>query len=245
MIKYFLMDKELKVSIILGIFIFSFASLWFVYEYEQGKNLKTFIVVGEGEEKVSANIAEVRIGLITEDKDLNELQRENSEKMNNIIKFLKSQNIDAKDIQTENYSINPKYSYETSSYRIIGYTINQNISVKIRDLSKVGEILTKAVSYGANNVWGPNFVIDNEKIYLEKAREKAIIDAKEKAKKIAKIAGFKLGRIINININDEYSPLPSPIQLKSTSEIINVSSPQIEPGIQEIKARVSITYEIK
>ncbi len=237
------MDKELKVSIILGIFILSFASLWFVYEYGQDRSLKTFIVVGEGKEKVLANIAEVKIGLITEGKDLNELQKENSEKMNNIIKFLKSQNIDSKDIQTENYSINPKYSYETSSYRIIGYTINQNISVKIRDLSKIGDILAKAVSYGANNVWGPNFVIDNEKIYLEKAREKAIIDAKEKAKKIAKVAGFKLGRIININ--DEYSPLPSPIQLKYTEGIISASSPQIEPGIQEIKARVNITYEIK
>ena len=238
------MDKNLKTSIIVGILILSFSALWYVYEYSKSKpQLRTFTVSGEGKEIIIPNIAEIRIGVITEGKDLKILQKENTEKINKIINFLKEKGIEEKDIQTENYSINPKYDYSKPPYKIIGYTINQNLKVKIRDLSKIGDILSQAVNYGANNVWGPNFTIDEPEIYLEKAREKAIKNAKEKAEKIAKTAGFKLGRIISIYESTPYEHYP--VMLREMGGIEEISKPQTEPGSQEIKVKVNITFEIK
>lgn len=239
------MDKTLKNSIIAGIFLLVIALFWFVYEYSKTIQPKrTFSVSAEGKEIIIPNIAEVRIGLISEGKDLVELQKENSEKFNKVINFLKSQGIEEKDIKTENYSITPKYRYDKVT-EIVGYTINQSLSVKIRDLKKVGEILNGVVQHGANNIYGLNFTIDDEKIYLDKAREKAIKEAKEKAEKIAKTAGFRLGKIVNITESSGYLP-PHSIFLKEMgiggeSGIV----PQIEPGSQEIKISVTITYEIK
>jgi len=176
------MDNTLKTTIIVGILIFSFSLLWFVYEYSKTRpELKTFSVSGEGKEIVVPNIAEIRIGVISEGKDLAALQKENSEKMNRIISFLKEKGIDEKDIQTENYLVTPKYDYSKSPYKIVGYAISQDLKFKIRDLSKIGEILSQAVNYGANNVSGPSFTVDDKEVYLEKAREKAIKNAKEKA----------------------------------------------------------------
>jgi len=241
-----LMDKSLKNSIIISLFLFVIATFWFVYEYSKTHQpQRTFTVTGEGKEVTIPNIAEIRIGVITDGKDLKNLQQENSNKMNKIINFLKEQGIETKDIKTENYSITPKYDYKTSPYQIVGYTINQNLVVKVRDLTKIGEILEGAVQNGANNVSGPNFTIDEPEVYLAKAREKAILDAKEKAERIAKVAGFKLGKIVSIS---EYSaPQPIPLYLKSISigggETETI--PQIEPGSQEIKVQVNITFEIK
>jgi uncharacterized protein YggE len=161
------MDKTLKTTIIVGILIFSFSLLWFIYEYSKSRpELRTFSVSGEGKEVVVPNIAEIKIGVISEGKDLAALQKENSEKMNIIMNFLKEKGIDEKDIQTENYSITPKYDYSKPPYRIVGYTINQDLKIKVRDLSKIGEILSQAVNYGANNVSGPNFTVDDKEIYL-------------------------------------------------------------------------------
>jgi len=239
------MDKTLKVTIIVGILIFSFSLLWFVYEYSKSKpELRTFSVSGEGKEIVVPNIAEIRIGVISEGLDLIMLQKENSEKMNRIISFLKEKGIDEKDIQTENYSVTPKYDYSKSPYRIVGYTISQDLKVKVIDLSKIGEILSQAVNYGANNVYGPNFTVDDKEVYLEKAREKAIKNAKEKAEKIAKKVGFRLGKIISIIESSPFEPIPVMLKEMGTGGPL-ISQPQIEPGSQEIKVQVTITYEIK
>ena len=239
------MDKTLKTTIIVGILIFSFSLLWFVYEYSKSRlELRTFSVLGEGKEVVVPNIAEIRIGVISEGLDLTTLQKENSEKMNKIINFLKEKGIDEKDIQTENYSVTPKYDYSKSPYRIVGYTISQDLRVKVRDLSKIGEILSQAVNYGANNISGPNFTVDDKEVYLEKAREKAIKNAKEKAEKIAKTAGFKLGKIISIIESSPFEPIPVMLKEMGTGGPL-ISQPQIEPGSQEIKVQVTITYEIK
>jgi hypothetical protein len=239
------MDKTLKTTIIVGILIFSFSFLWFVYEYTKTRTgLRTFSVSGEGKEIVVPNIAEIRIGVISEGKDLTAPQKENSEKMNRIINFLKEKGIDEKDIQTENYSVTPKYDYSKPPYRIVGYTISQDLKVKVRDLSKIGEILSQAVNYGANNVSGPSFTVDNKEVYLEKAREKAIKNAKEKAGKIAESAGFKLGKIVGIQESGPSEPYP--LMLKAMPEsALEISQPQIEPGSQEIKVEVNITFEIK
>jgi uncharacterized protein YggE len=239
------MDKTLKITIIVGILIFSFSTLWFVYEYSKSKPvLRTFSVSGEGKEIVIPNIAEIRIGVVSEGKDLTELQKENSEKMNKIINFLKEKGIDEKDIQTENYLVSPKYDYSKPPYKIVGYTINQDLKVKVRDLSKIGEILSQAINYGANKVSGPNFAVDDKEVYLEKAREKAIKNAKEKAEKIAKSAGFRLGKIISIIESSPFEPIPVMLKEMGTGGPLT-SQPQIEPGSQEIKVQVTITYEIK
>jgi hypothetical protein len=240
------MDKTLKITIIAGILIFSFSILWFVYEYSKSRSeSRTFSVSGEGKEVVVPNIAEIRIGVISEGKDLTMLQKENSEKMNKIINFLKEKGIDEKDIQTENYSISPKYDYSKPPYKIVGYSISQDLKVKVRDLNKIGEILSQAVNYGANNVYGPNFTVDDKEVYLEKAREKAIKDAKEKAEKIAKTAGFELGKIISINESSPFEFYPVMFKELNVSVQQGVSQPQIEPGFQEIKVKVNITFEIK
>jgi uncharacterized protein YggE len=242
------MDKTLKTTIIVGILIFSFSILWFVYEYSKSRpELRTFSVSGEGKEVVVPNIAEIRIGIISEGKDLAGLQKENSEKMNRIISFLKEKGIDEKDVQTENYLVSPKYDYSKSPYRIVSYAISQDLKVKVRDLSNIGEILSQAVNYGANNVYGPNFIVDDKEVYLEKAREKAIKDAKEKAEKIAKTAGFKLGKIVGIQESgpSEFYPVMLEEKIGRGKESLATIQPQIQPGSQEIKVQVNITYEIR
>jgi uncharacterized protein YggE len=193
----------------------------------------------------------VSIGIITEGLTVDQIQKENTNKMNNIIKAVKDQfKIDDKDIKTTNYSINPKYDWSNGKQRIIGYMINQNISLKVRNFDQVGNILSKASELGANSVNGPTFTIDDPEVYKAQAREKAIAQAKEKAKVLSNQVGINLGKIINFS--EGYGGIPNVAYdsymsagLGGAMEQKALPSPDIQAGSDEVQVNVSISYEIK
>ncbi|HRY62737.1 MAG TPA: SIMPL domain-containing protein, partial [Candidatus Paceibacterota bacterium] len=171
----------------------SFAYSAFIYagayaDSIQPGSYRSFSVSGEGKVTAVPDIASFTFSVITEGgKDLGALQKENTEKMNKAIEFIKGKDVESKDIKTSNYSLNPRYQYFdcarplTSSVQpcpppeIVGYTINQTVSVKIRDFSKIGEIMSGVVAVGANNVSQLSFGIDDQTMVEAGARSEAIM----------------------------------------------------------------------
>lgn len=256
----------------LFILVLSYGVVSYVNTYSksiQPDAYRRFSVLAEGKVVAKPDIAEFNFSIISEGKNLSQIQKENTEKANNAINFLKQNGIEEKDIKTTNYNITPKYTYyncgiEPMSYpvqgnslrsepkpcpppQITGYTITQTIKVKMRDFSKIGNILSGIVEYGANNVSALSFTIDDLTKLENEAREQAIQKAKEKAQNIAKSGGFKLGNILSID--EGYLPY-----LYSANKSLGVGggmpeatslAPQIEPGSTEVKVTVTLTYEIK
>ena len=118
--------------------------------------------------------------------------------------------------------------------------------MKIRDLSKVGDILSGATAKGANNIGDLSFTIDNEDQVKENAKELAIADAKTNAKNLEKALGVKLTKIVNYS---EGSSVPTPIyNIASSQKMMSagaIESPTIETGQNKITSTVTITYAIK
>src|SRR3989304_1840913 len=155
---------------------------------------RSFSVSSEGEVTAVPDIAEFTFSVITEGKnDLSKIQTQNTEKTNKVIEFLKSKNVDAKDIKTQYYNIEPQYQYYNCSNdgsicpppSIVGYLVNNTVSVKIRDFKESASLLSGVVDNGANSVSQFTFTIDDRTELENQAREKAIEKAKTKAKAIA------------------------------------------------------------
>src|SRR4030042_6533168 len=97
---------------------------------------------GEGKVFTKPDIALVTLSVVTEGKNVSDVQSRNTQKINSVIDFLKKFGVEEKDIKTTNYNLYPRYSYEPVKIpQIIGYEISQSLEVKIRNLDKVGEIL--------------------------------------------------------------------------------------------------------
>jgi hypothetical protein len=126
-----------------------------------------------------------------------------------------------------------------------GYTISQSVTVKIRDLTKISDVLAKAGESGANQVGGLNFTFDDPENLKVQARDKAIVNAKSKAETLANSLGIKLGRIVGFI---EGGSAPYPITMYKSAEAYGMggggAAPQVEAGSQDITSNVSITYEI-
>jgi len=218
-----------------------------------GKSLEFKNIISvEGSGKVTAksDVAVINAGVLTEKTTVAQAQKENTEKMNAIVKALKNDfKIEDKDLKTSQYSIYPRYDWSGGLQRIIGYGVSQSVEIKVRDFDKIGNILAKAAELGTNSLSGPTFTIDDPEVYKAEAREKAIAQAKDKARVLADQVGIKLGPIVNFseNFGGPIMPIYSrdlALGLGGGAEK-SLPAPDIQVGSEEVSVSVSISYEIR
>jgi len=172
--------------------------------------------------------------------------------MNAVIKAISNQRIDDKDLKTTNFNIYPRYEwYKKSEFYpqgkrvLVGYEVRQTLEAKVRDIGKISQVIDSAVDAGANQVDNLSFVVDKQDEFKKQAREKAIKEAKAKAKEIANQLGVHLVKITGFSEN-AVVPIPRPFNFKGGAiGIEGGSAPQIETGENKIEVTVSITYEIR
>ncbi len=255
------MDKKIKnylgIAIIAALAVAVLSGAVYVYFYSkasQPTSYRSFSVSGDGKAVAVPDIAQFSFSVITEGNlNIANLQKINTEKMNKIIEFVKSKQIDSKDITTQSYSIYPRYQYYNCNKttgvcppaEIVGYTVSQSVLVKIRDFAKIGDLLSGTVANGANSVSELSFTIDDPTSVQNEARAEAIAKAKDKAKSIAKAGGFRLGKLISIQEGGAAYPMYVERAYGIGGGAETAPAPTIEPGSQEVSISITLTYEIK
>lgn len=224
----------------------------------QPGSFRNFSVSGEGKVVAVPDIAQFTFSVITEGgKNVADLQKQNTEKVNKAIEFVKKNGVGAKDVKTQQYSIEPKYQYHSCPRdggvcpppSIVGYTVRQTVLVKARDFGKIGDLLSGVVQNGANSVSELQFTIDDPTEVQNEARAEAIKKAKEKAELIAEAGGFSLGQLLAIDesgapylMYERYSAMKT---MGIGGGMDEAPSPTIEPGSQDVTISVTLRYEIK
>lgn len=244
------MKKDQLVLAILIILAVAGIVIMALVTVKQNNNQDRFSVVGSGTVYAKADIANIEVGLRTDTKKTAaEATAQSTVKMNNIILELKKLNIEDKDIKTANFNLNPVYNYtNVKGQELIGYEVTQTLSLKIRDLTKIGDVIAKTTEQGANQIGNITFTIDDEFALKNQARELAINKAKEKAILIASQSGMKLGKVKSVYENTD--PVINPIMYSNAKalgvgESASISSPDIQSGQNEIKVEVTLVYEVK
>ena len=233
----------------ISIFLIVFLFIYFTDSGSNESEVNTISVTGEAEISVVPDVATINLTVESENIDLNKSLDDNSQRMNNVINFVKSKGVEDKDIKTTYYDIYPRYEYE-EDYRnryLAGYEVTQTINIKIRDLTQVGDIIAGAATYGANNVSSLSFIVDDDASVKEEAQAMAIANAKVNAEKLEKELGVKFSKIVGFS---ESSNNPAPVyydyaQNESAGSAKTMSAPSIQTGENTITSTVYITYEIK
>ncbi len=215
--------------------------------YYIGKNPqvdRSIAITGEGKVTAIPDIASVTLGMENTGMDIQAIQKKNSDTINSLISQLKALGIDEKDIQTVNYSINPQYDYSNGTQTLIGYSVFQNVTVKIRKTDQVSNVLKIAGDLKLNQVGGLTFEIDQPEIYQQEARIKALQNAKDKAQALAAVMGVKLGKVLSFSeSSNNYSPYPIYAE-KSMGIGGGGVAPSVSPGSQDVIIDTTIIYEL-
>lgn len=245
---------------VLSAFTFAFwygVSGW--KELQEIKAERQITANGEGKVVARPDIATFTASVITQAEKVKDAQLENTRRSNAVIGFFKQQGIEEKDIKTVSYNIFPQYQYFSEPRclsfpcppqkptQIVSYEVRHAIQVKVRDLEKVDTLLDGVITSGANEVGSITFDVDNKDALLAEARKKAIDDAKEKARTLAKDLGVRLGRIVSFS--ESGGPIPIFARTLGAGGGFggDMAAPatQVEPGEQEIRVNVSLTYEFR
>lgn len=209
------------------------------------------VITIDGLGKVTAkpDVAIINLGVQSEGVSVKDTQKSNTLKMNAIVAAMKELGVADKDLQTSNYSLAPKIDWSNGRQNIIGYTISQMVTVKLRDLDKAGDVLSKAAELGMNQSGGIQFTIDEPKTLQERARTLAIEDAHKKAEQLAEQLGLKIVKVVTFSESGYGSPMP-PVPMYAKAQM-NASldaalpSPDIQSGSLDVTSNVNVTFEVR
>lgn len=205
---------------------------------------RTLSSTGLGEVYMAPDIAYINIGVHTEADEVSTAMSENSAQAQSVSSALQALGVDAKDIQTTNFSIYPMTRYDNMG-QISGtyYSVDNSVYVTVRDLSSLGKLLDAVVQSGANTINGISFDIQDKEAAVAQARDLAIADAKTQAEAIANAAGVKLGDLQSISISENGSY--SPVYDGKGGAYVSSAEVPVSAGQLLVSVNAYMTYEIK
>lgn len=220
----------------------------FAASAQEAPRAPRIVVAGEGHAAIRPDMASLNLSVMREGDTARAALDKANEAVAGVIAALKQSGIADRDLQTSGLSIDPRYVYPqnndgTQQPRIVGYQVTNSLTVRVRDLAKVGEVLDRAVTLGVNQGGGITFGNDDPKEAVTEARKRAVADAADKARTLAEAAGIALGRIVEITETSTAQP-PMPMPQMMRMEAADAKAVPVEAGENTYRIQVQVTYEI-
>jgi uncharacterized protein YggE len=203
---------------------------------------RTITVSAAGQVAAEPDQARVASGVTTEAATANEALAANTQAMSKVIAGLKASGIEANDIQTTSFRVEPRYTRpkEGEAPRIDGYRVTNQVEVLARNLDRLGEILDQLASSGANEMAGLTFEVSRAETLRDEARKEAVANALRRAKLYAAAAGAEVGDVLVIQEGGEMGPRPMPMARAMKAEAV-----PIERGTEMLEATVTVTWALR
>jgi uncharacterized protein YggE len=206
----------------------------------------TISVTGSGTAYGAPDIATAQIGVQTRDASAVKATGDNTTKMTAIIAALKAQGVQEKDIQTTNFSVSAQQDVDTNGQPkgTITFIVDNTVSITIRDLTKVGQVLSASVDAGANNIYGVSYSVAEQAALEATARDQAMADAKVRAAQLAKDAGTTLDGPITISESINNGPIPYYAARDAIAPSAGSAPVPVQGGQVSVQIQVNVTYQM-
>jgi len=204
-------------------------------------------VVSEGKAARAPDLAVINTGVVTQAPTAAEALADNAGRVKRVVAALRVAGVLDRDIRSANISLQPQYRYADNTPPVItGYQASNTISVRFRDIARAGSILDSLVREGANQIDGPNLLLDKPEAALDDARADAVAKARVRASLYARIAGMRVDRILSIS---ESSGTNAPIAITAMRENMAVTAADAQtkliPGEQDVTLSLSVRFLLK
>lgn len=173
----------------------------FTHAAKAEENQRTITITGQGQVSVKPDVAIVETGVVTQAKTAAEALTANTQAMQAVFDAIKELGIEDRDMRTSQFSVNAIHTRPErgEASRISGYQVSNLVSITLRNLDRVGEVMDRVVSTGSNELRGIRFQVEKPGPLMDGAREDAVKDALRKAKIYVAAAGVALGPVLTIN----------------------------------------------
>ena len=220
-----------------ALFIISILFISMSYGQEV-KQVPQINVSAEGKIKVIPDEATIAVTVETKGNIAKDVKKQNDEKIEAVLKFIKKMNLAPADYKTQRVALNPQYDYEKKKHN---YNATQTIEILLRDLSKYDELMDGLVDSGINRIDNVTFQSSKLAQYESEARKLAMKEAKMKAEDYVSVLGQKVGKAMTISDNsNSYQPQPVYARMKSMA-MEDSSAPRETLAVGEINIVANVT----
>ena len=191
------------------------------------------------------DVAVISAGVVTRQATASAAIQDAAARMERVRAALKRAGVDDRDIQTSNVSLNPEYRYvENQPPQLTGYTATNQLSARFRDIRGSGRILDALVGEGANQINGPNLVVDKPEAALDEARTKAVAAGRARAELYARSLGMRVVRVVSVSESGGYA-VPPPMPMAMQSRAAGDAETRIDPGVQKLQVNLALVFELQ
>jgi len=202
-------------------------------------------VVGEGKAMAPPDMATIRTGVVTQAESAGDALNGNNAAMRRILTLLQEHGVAEKDVQTSSFNVSPVYEHDNQGRRepaVVAYRVHNEVQVRVRKLDSLGEVLDALVQVGSNQIHGVSFDVAEPEDLNNKARARAVHNARRRAAAYAKAASVQVGRVLQISEQPAEPPRPMQAAMEFRAAASNVP---IATGEQEFIVIVKVIYELR
>lgn len=222
-----------------------------VAAHEEQAPRPALTVTGTGQLAFPPDTVFVTLGVETAGTSLAEAQRQNQAAMHNVGERLRRLRIEKDRIQTASFTVSPQYKPPSKRPpdappvppEIVGYVVNNTVTVEVRALDTVGAVIEEALAGGANHFHGLQWTLRDEQPAKLAALKQAAGKAREKASALSQALQVKLVRLVNVT-EASHLVAPMPRLSRSTMAMESGGEPPIFSGEVKVEATVTLIYEI-
>ena len=202
-------------------------------------------VTGTGRVTGTPNLLRMQSSIDVTKPDVNAAMQAANITMSTVQQTLKADGVADKDLQTSGLSVQPNYNYSDKGAQLTGYTVSEDLSVVLRDLSKAGSIISDAAKAGGDalRIGSATLDLDDDDALIAQARQQAFADAKAKAQAYASAAGRSLGAVVTISetTNDQPQPMmfSAPMAAGSAAPAV-----PIQAGSQDVTVTTNVVWSL-
>ncbi len=205
----------------------------------------TITVTSTGKVTLVPDVARVSLGITVQRPTVEAARADAAKAMTAIIAATRAKGVDAKDIQTTGINLSPQYEPCVNGCsgpgKIIGYVMNEQVQVTVRNLDSAGPVIDAATAAGATNVNGVSFEVADPDAAQDQARAEAIRSARTKAEAMAKVAGVAVTGVVSISEVSATSPIPYAAAGMAASDAVKTP---VSPGTTDVEATVTMVFDI-
>ena len=202
------------------------------------------VVIGEGAVRVTPDHAQIVSSVTTRAKTVKEASDTNARLMTAATSALARAGIAQGDIRTSRFSVQPTYTPPAppAEPKLTGYSVTNQVTINVRDIDKVGEILDQLITAEVTSVGSISLLVSDQSRALDEGRAAAIADARRKAEIYARASQLRLGEIAWVTEDAGFSPSGT-MRATAAAPAMATSVP-IAPGEDTVRVRVMVGFTV-
>ncbi|MDL2257636.1 SIMPL domain-containing protein [Eubacteriales bacterium OttesenSCG-928-K08] len=221
-----------------------------VIKQELEREQRTMSVVGVGKVYADPDVATINVSVVNQAETVEETQQQSALLMEQVLLAIREQGIADSNIRVQEVTA-PVHDNSKNPSEVTGYSITNNITIKLSNVKKTGDLVTSMILTGAEILQIEYHLLD-ETVHYQQALALAVEDAQDKAQIMAASAGVDLQGPVAMQEDIEVMQAitkviayESPtVSVQATEDGLSPTS-QIQPSQITVAAEVSIDYMVK